>query len=125
MKKYQIWGFSYIMERNGMNVLTGTDSETDKETPIPCFDGFAMFKVNRNGKTHYYTLVYPKINKLTAAERMDIEGCCGYSPCAGEYGVIAVALGNLIEIGEKTFEYYSQVYRLPQKTKQKLPWWGV
>jgi len=91
-KKFQKYGFSYINDENGNNILTGNKNEADEEKEIYCFNGYAVFK--HNGKT--YMMRYPKIQQLTDKMRDEIENYCGYAPEAGEYGVIAMTYGKIV-----------------------------
>ena len=116
MAKYQIWGFTYIMDNNGNNVITGNDKESDVEFEIPCFNGFAFFKAN--GKR--YIMRYPEIQSLTAHQKCAIEDYCGYEPSAGEYGVIAGALGELYECSLGLYEAMCNTYPIKKKDKVRL-----
>lgn len=119
MKKYQIYGFNYLSRNtNGINVITGTNDESEYEFEIPCFDGLSYFKVNGE----YYVAYYKKMNKLNSHDKELISDYCGYEPCAGEYGVILGALGVVIQTDKKTFDNYSKQYPIKEKDKKRLCW---
>lgn len=124
MKNYQIWNFCFIAQntKKYINVLTGTGEESKLEVSIPCFNGLAYFKIEHNNVIHYYFMSYPKISKLNSRQKDVIENYCGYTPSAGEYGVIAGALGICIETDKATFEYFSKKYPLPRKAIIRLGW---
>lgn len=124
MRNYQIWSFCFIAQNTNdyINVLTGTGEESEFEVEIPCFNGLSYFKVERNGVTHYYSMSYPKITHLNSHQNEIIENYCGYFPTAGEYGVIAGALGVCIETDKATFDFYSKKYPLPNKARKRLGW---
>lgn len=92
-KKYQVYGFTYIADKNEFNVLTGTKEEAEEEKEICCFNGYAVFK--HKGKR--YLMRYPKIQELTYRMKKKIEHYCGYVPESGEYGVIAMTFGKITE----------------------------
>lgn len=114
-KKYQMWGFSYI-NCAGMNALTGNQEEYDGEVEIPCFNGFAGF--SRGGK--FYILTYPRLERLTASQREDVEAYCGYEPESGEYGVVCGALGDCKEVSKDEFIGMASQYQMPVKDWKKL-----
>lgn len=104
--KYQKWGFVYLADENGANVITGTKEEADEEFEIPCFNGFSFFKANNKR----YIMNYPTIQSLSAEEKLIVEKYCGYKPSAGEYGVIAGALGKIKECGVELYNFYKYKY---------------
>ena len=114
--KYQIWSFSYLADKNGVNVINGTKQEADDEFEIPCFNGFSFFKAN--GK--FYLIHYPKIQFLRNSQKEEICFYCGYEPNAGEYGVIAGALGMVTECSESVYNDYVACYPIKQKDKKRL-----
>jgi hypothetical protein len=95
-KKSQKYGFNYISDENGINVLTGTKEESDEEKIITCYNGYAVFECN--SKT--YMMRYPKIQQLTNEMKDEIDEYCGYAPEAGEYGVIAMTFGKVVRSTE-------------------------
>ena len=112
MKKYQIWGFNYI-NKNGINVITGNENESEHEVYVLCFDGISFFVVN--GK--FYVAKYPKMRKLNSYYKEKIKEYCGYEPKAGEYGVIMGALGIVIECDYPSF--MSQINGFLSSVKHK------
>jgi hypothetical protein len=88
-KKFQSYGFTYIQDKDGVNVLTNDKNEAEEEKAVKCFNGYAVFK--HNGTT--YLMRYPTIQQLTNGMRDEIEAYCGYAPEEGEYGVIAMTFG--------------------------------
>lgn len=114
-KKYQMWGFCYI-ECDGINALTGNQDEYDGEIEIPCFNGFAAF--SRGGK--FYTLTYPRLERLKNNQKRIVEDYCGYEPESGEYGVICGALGECKEASKEEFIEMTSNYQMPVKDWKKL-----
>lgn len=111
MAKYQLWGFTYIVEKDGINALNGTMEETEDEIEIPCFNGVAYF--SRGDK--FYLITYPTIQSLTDVQKETIEDYCGYQPESGEYGVICGALGYCAEVPFEVFLKYASKYQLKKK----------
>ena len=113
MKKYQIWRFNYI-NKNAVNLITGTTEESDEELDVLCFDGIAFFKA----KGKKYIAKYIKMRKLNNYYKEKVEDYCGYEPTTGEYGVIMGALGIPIEVDNHTFSTINDY--LPSLTKKDL-----
>ena len=104
MKKHQVWGFNYI-EKNGINLITGTKEESEEEFNVTCFDGIAIFEAR--GKC--YVAKYPRIRILNNYYKDKIKNYCGYYPSAGEYGVIMGALGLVIECDKNTYDHFRKL----------------
>lgn len=117
MKKFQMWEFSFISKNTdrSTNVLTGTHDEGDTEVMIPCFNGKAYFKVERENQKHYYCIKYPKIQNLSKKQLEEIERYCGYMPESGEYGVICGALGICIEVSRTVYDIWRRSCPLPRR----------
>ena len=120
MAKYQVWGFTYLADSKGVNVLTGNNEEVDGEFNIPCFNGIAFFKVNNK----CYIARYPKIQSLTKDDKETIEKYCGYIPESGEYGVICGALGKITECSHSLYEACCNTYPVTKKDKAILGYQG-
>lgn len=122
MKKYQIFGFSYICDRQGKNVLNGTKGkgfkEVDDEYNIVCFNGLAYFK----SPCGYYKMTYPKMNELTLEDQDDIYMKFGYTPNPGEYAPICGSFGGVKKISKKEFDQLSKDYPIKKCDYKELDW---
>ena len=107
-RKHQNWGFTYLANGRGKNIITNSFKESEEEFIIPCFNGFSFFEIN--GK--FYTMTYPRIECLTNEQKEMVEEYCGYYPSAGEYGVIVGTFGEINQCEEIYYEYYCKTYKI-------------
>lgn len=121
-KKYQIYGFSYINDEKGMNVLNGSVGdnwdEVYEEFEIACFNGVGYFKSNQG----CFVMHYPKFNQLTNEGKKEIELHCGYIPEKGEYGCICSTFGVVSKVSQEVFDAISKEYPVKTRDCQFLPW---
>ena len=118
MKKYQIYGFSYICNEDGVNVLNGTKEECENEVNIACFDGLAYFK--RQGQ--YFKVDYPKFNTLTWEHKNAIKQYCGFwVEGGGEYGAVFGRFGQVYPISKEHYNMLCREYPIKRKDRINLP----
>lgn len=121
-KSYQIYGFSYIDDKRGVNTLNGTKGDTWAEVGagynIVCFNGIGYFK----SPCGCFLMHYPKIGQLTLDDYDSIEMNNGYTPEAGEYGCICSTFGTLEKISEKAFKRVMKDLPIKKKDYKWLDW---
>ena len=116
-KNYAIYEFGYIYDDNDINILTGSDEETD-DLPVACFDGIALVK--SLGK--FYKMEYPKMSDLTEEDENAIYDYCGYYPHEGEFGAVAVTFAEIHEISAEEYADLLKAYPVEESDKDLFGW---
>ena len=121
-KSYQIYGFSYIYDKRGMNTLNGTKgdvwAEVGAEYNIVCFNGIGYFK----SPSGCFLMHYPKISLLTLDDYDSIYMNNGYTPEPSEYGCICSTFGTVEKISEKAFKEVMRDLPIKKKDYKYLDW---